>query len=249
MGRVYIAFLRRLWLPVVVFAAFVALCVLAYMKLEGQRWQDALFWITHPHAIDHHRVRDLTKLFSLFVYVGVFGFQIWVAERVFMTIFRRQSTEAWRTTVNDVTIESMRDHFIICGYGQVGRTVVDQLRRFAIGFVLIESSEGLYRQLLKEGVFVVQGDAKRHDILQMAGIERARGICIAIDNDADNLYITVTARALNPKLKIITRAGQQRYAEAIRNSGADEVVIPEYEGGLMTGRMIQKFYPVRAKLA
>jgi voltage-gated potassium channel len=73
--------------------------------------------------------------------------------------------------------------------------------------------------------------------------DRARGICIVIDNDADNLYITVTARALNPNVKIITRAGQQRYANAIRNSGADEVIIPEYEGGLMTGRMIQNIIP------
>ena len=69
-----------------------------------------------------------------------------------------------------------------------------------------------------------------------------------IDNDADNLYITVTARSLNENLKIITRAGQQRYAQAIRTSGADEVVIPEYEGGLMTGRMIERFYPAHSKL-
>ena len=71
---------------------------------------------------------------------------------------------------------------------------------------------------------------------------------MVIDNDADNLYITVTARSLNSRAKIITRAGQQRYANAIRNSGADEVVIPEYDGGLMTGRMIQKYYPVQTNL-
>jgi voltage-gated potassium channel len=81
-----------------------------------------------------------------------------------------------------------------------------------------------------------------------AGIQRARGICIVIDNDSDNLYITVTARSLNADTKIITRAGHQRYANAIRNSGADEVIIPEYEGGLMTGRMIQKYYPVLSNL-
>ncbi|HZD54861.1 MAG TPA: NAD-binding protein, partial [Candidatus Aquicultoraceae bacterium] len=62
-----------------------------------------------------------------------------------------------------------------------------------------------------------------------------------IDNDADNLYITVTAKAMNPALRIITRAGQQRYAQAMRNSGADEVIIPEYEGGMMVGRMIEKY--------
>ena len=94
----------------------------------------------------------------------------------------------------------------------------------------------------------IQGDAKRHDVLQSAGIERAQGIRIVIDNDADNLYITVTARALNPNVKIITHAGQQRYANPIRNSGADEVIIPEFEDGLMTGRMIQKYYPVKTNL-
>jgi voltage-gated potassium channel len=177
------------------------------------------------------------------VYAGVFAFQLWVAERVAVTIFNRQGMEAWRTMVNDVSIDKIRDHFIICGYGQVGRTVVDQLTRLEIPFVLIETNEGLCRELLKEKVLAIQGDAKRHDVLQSAGIERARGVCIVIDNDADNLYITVTAKSLNPKARIITRAGQSRYAQAMRNSGADEVIIPEYEGGLMTGRMIAKFYP------
>jgi len=243
MFRILLLFLRRLWLPLVFFAGFSLMCVLVYRRLEGVSWQDALFWMIHPHAIEARRVRNATKLFAIFVYVGVFGFQLWVAERVAVTIFKRQGVEAWRTMVNDITIEKIKDHFIICGYGQVGRTVVDQLNRLKIPFVLIETNEGLCRELLKEKMLVIQGDSKRHDILQSAGIERARGVCIVIDNDADNLYITVTAKALNPKARIITRAGQSRYAQAMRNSGADEVIIPEYEGGLMTGRMIAKFYP------
>jgi voltage-gated potassium channel len=243
MIRVFLLFLRRLWLPLVVFAGFSLMCVLVYRHLEGLRWQDALFWMIQPHAIDYLKVRNATKFFSLFVFVGVFAFQIWVAERVLITIFNRQSMEAWRTMVNDVNIDKLRDHFIICGYGQVGRTVVDQLTRLQIPFVLIETNEGLCRELLKDRILVIQGDSKRHDVLEAAGIGRARGVCIVIDNDADNLYITVTAKALNPKARIITRAGQARYAQAMRNSGADEVIIPEYEGGLMTGRMISKYYP------
>jgi voltage-gated potassium channel len=243
MFRIARAFARRLWLPLVMFVGFSLLCVVVYRRLEGLTWQDALFWMIQPHAIDAHRVRNSTKLFSIFVYCGVFAFQLWVAERVAVTIFKRQGVEVWRTMVNDLSIENLCDHFIICGYGQVGRTVVDQLKRLKIPFVLIESNEGLCRELLKEKILAIQGDAKRHDMLQSAGIERARGVCIVIDNDADNLYITVTAKALNPKARIITRAGHSRYAQAMRNSGADEVIIPEYEGGLMTGRMIAKFYP------
>ncbi len=243
-----IVFLRRLALPAVLFAGFNVLCVLVYRRLEGLHWQDAFFWITHPHSIDYRQIHDSTKFFAVFVYFCVFAFQIWIAERVLVTIFRRQGMEAWKSMMNDISLEKARDHFIVCGYGQVGRTVVDQLQRLEIPMVLIETDEGLYRQLLANGVAVIQGDAKRHDVLLAAGIQRARGICIVIDNDADNLYITVTARSLNSRLKIITRAGQQRYAQAIRTSGADEVVIPEYEGGLMTGRMIERFYPAHSKL-
>ncbi len=215
MIRVFLLFLRRLWLPLVVFAGFSLMCVLVYRHLEGLRWQDALFWMIQPHAIDYQKVRNATKFFSLFVFVGVFAFQIWVAERVLITIFNRQSVEAWRTMINDVNIDKLRDHFIICGYGQVGRTVVDQLTRLEIPFVLIETNEGICRELLKDRILVIQGDSKRHDVLEAAGIERARGVCIVIDNDADNLYITVTAKALNPKARIITRAGQARYAQAM----------------------------------
>jgi len=246
--RVLVVFFRRLWLPLLLLAAFNLLCVLVYSMLEGVRWQDALFWITHSHSIDYREVQDATKFFAIFVFMGVFAFQIWIAERVLITIFSRQGKEVWKAMINDVSIDNVRDHFIVCGYGQVGRTVVDQLVRLNVPFVLVESNEGLYRQLLTDQVPVVQGDAKRHDVLEAAGIERARGICIVIDNDADNLYITVTAKSLNPGLKIITRAGQQRYAQAIRNSGADEVIIPEYEGGLMAGRMIEKYAPVQKKL-
>jgi len=244
MARVFILFVRRLWLPILVFAGFNLFCIAGYMWLQHLRWQDAMFWILNPHSIDYRHVRDATKFFAILVYAGVFAFQIWVAERIAITIFSRQGREVWKSMVNDANIEKLKGHFIICGYGQVGRTVVDQLQRLEIPFVLIENNEGLYRELLKDGVSALQGDAKRHDVLLSAGIQRARGICIVIDNDADNLYITITARSLNPEAKIITRAGHQRYANAMRNSGADEVIIPEYEGGMMTGRMIQKYYPV-----
>jgi voltage-gated potassium channel len=245
MLRIAMLFVRRLWLPLLLLAGFLGVCVAVYVRLEGLSSVDALFWIIHNHSIDYRVVHTSTKIFALFVYAGVFAFQIWIAERILLTIFSHQGVEAWKSMVNEVNVDRLRNHFIICGYGQVGRTVVDQLERLEIPFVLIETNEGLCLELLNDGTPVIQGDAKRHDILQKAGLEHARGICIVIDNDADNLYITVTARSLNPKVKIITRAGQQRYATAMRNSGADDVIIPEYEGGLMTGRMIQKYYPTQ----
>ena len=151
--------------------------------------------------------------------------------------------------INDVNSEKVRDHFIICGYGHMGRAVADQLSRAGMPFVVIETNEELHRELLKDGVPVIHGDAQRRDVLLSAGIERARGICVVIDNDLVNLSITIIARSLNTQLKIITRAGQRRYADSLRKSGADEVIIPEYLGGLTVGRMIRKYYSVQAILA
>jgi voltage-gated potassium channel len=247
MMRVVLLFLRRLWLPLIFFLGLSLMCS-STSTSKACAGRTRFSGIVNPQAIEYRRVRDATKFFSIFVYFAVFAFQIWVAERLLLTVFNRQSGEAWRTMVNDISIDKLCDHFIICGYGQVGRTVVDQLTRLDIPFVLVETSESLCRELLKDKALAIQADAKRHDILRAAGIERARGVCIVIDNDNDNLYIIVTAKALNPRARIITRAGQARYAHAMRNSGADEVIIPEYEGGLMTGRMIAKYYPVLTNL-
>jgi hypothetical protein len=121
MGRITILFLRRWWLPTIVFGAFCLICVAVYTTLEGLRAIDVFFWIFHPHSIDYRSVRAATKLFSIFVYVGVFAFQVWIAERVLVTIFNRQGLEAWKSMINDANIAKLKDHFIICGYGQVGR--------------------------------------------------------------------------------------------------------------------------------
>ena len=231
---------RRLALPILALAGFLVICVAGYVWLEGVRWVDALYWTIHPYALPHDRIRDATKIYSIAVYVGVFAFQVWIAERVLVSLFHPEGRTAWRTMMTDLAIENARGHFILCGYGQVGRTVVEQLRRTNVPFVLIESSDGLYRQLLNEGILVIHGDAKRHSVLEAAGIERARGICALIDNDADNLYITITAKSLNANLHVITRAGHERYAQAMRSAGADDVVIPEHEGGVIVGRIINR---------
>ena len=157
MSRIFIVFLRRLWLPILLLGGFIVVCTFTYMKMEHLRWLDALFWIVHPHSIEYRSVHNGTKAFSIFVYFGVFAFQIWIAERVLVTIFSRHGSEAWKSMLNEINIDRLRDHFIICGYGQVGRTVVDQLNRFEIPFVLIETNEGLYRELLADGVPVIQG--------------------------------------------------------------------------------------------
>lgn len=115
--------------------------VAVYMALEGVALVDALFWITHPHALHPQKVTTPTKLFALVVYTGVFFFQVWIAERVLVTIFGGAGTAAWGRMMNQLNVAGLRDHCVICGYGQVGRTVVEQLTRAGIPCVLVETDE------------------------------------------------------------------------------------------------------------
>ena len=80
MGRIFIVFLKRLWLPLLVLAGFLGVCVIFYVRVEGLRPLDALFWVIHPHSIEYRAVHKSTKIFSMFVYAGVFALQIWIAE-------------------------------------------------------------------------------------------------------------------------------------------------------------------------
>ncbi len=232
--------------PLFTLALFVSGVVLFYMHTESVSWIDGFFWITHPHAIPATS-NEQTKLFAVFVYYGVLFFQIWIVERIIVSIFRKETTKLWSSRVNEIKISRLKNHFIICGYGQVGRTVIDQLVKATYPFVLIETNEGLCTELMKEGILVLHGSAKRRDVLMNARIERANSLCVLIDNDADNLYISITAKALNPNVKVICRAGQLRYAEAMKNAGVDEVVIPEYEGGLVVARQLQEYMPIDKK--
>jgi len=93
---------------------------------------DALFRVIHPHSSEYRTVHNSTKISSIFVYAGVFTLQIWISERFLLTIFSRHGVEGWRTMVNEVNVNRLRDRFIICGYGQVGHTIVDHLQRFDI---------------------------------------------------------------------------------------------------------------------
>jgi hypothetical protein len=127
MGRIFVVFIRRLRLPFLLFAGFGLLCVRVYMRLEGLRWQDALFWILNPHTIDYHTVHNSTKFLPGSSLWEFLPFRYGIAERVAVTIFSRHGTEVWKSIVNEISLEKWKGHFMIRGYGQVGRTVMDQL--------------------------------------------------------------------------------------------------------------------------
>jgi voltage-gated potassium channel len=123
-------------------------------------------------------------------------------------------------------IGHLSGHYVICAYGRVGRAVMEELQRRNYTSVVIESKPELEPLLGEHGVRYLSGDPADESVLRQAGIERARGLICAVDSDAANVFITLTARALNPDLRIVARAAERASIGKLVRAGADEVVSP-----------------------
>jgi voltage-gated potassium channel len=128
-------------------------------------------------------------------------------------------------------IEALDDHFIICAYGRVGRTVAREFQRAGVDFVVVEEREDLEEQMVEDGVAYLIADPSLEPALRAVGMERARGLVCAVDSDATNVYIALTARSLNPDIFIVARASEPYSAERLTKAGADRVISPYVTSG------------------
>lgn len=130
-------------------------------------------------------------------------------------------------------IKKLHQHFIVCGGGETGRHVIEELVKNMEKVVLIDHLEdNLEKSKNIKGLLYIQGSATDDNNLISAGIERASGIVICLPSDKDNLYVTMTARMINSKIRIISRMVEQSIEPKLRKAGADSVVSPNFIGGL-----------------
>ncbi len=128
-------------------------------------------------------------------------------------------------------VRRMTGHYIVCGFGRVGREIADEFTAERIDFVIVDSNEDSLRRAVAAGFAVVHGNAADVETLKAAGTERARGLVTAVDSDADNIYVTLSARVLKPDLFIVARANRADAEPKLRLAGANRVVSPYTMGG------------------
>lgn len=137
--------------------------------------------------------------------------------------------------LNDKRLEKeilrLNNHYIVCGFGRNGYQVCQELKRSNSQFLVIEIDEEKYSKAVLEGYTVIHGNAIEDEVLQLAGIERAKGLVATLANDADNVFVTLTARELNEKLHIVTRASYAKTEKKLFRAGANAVVAPNVIGG------------------
>jgi voltage-gated potassium channel len=138
------------------------------------------------------------------------------------------------------TIERMQDHFIICGYGRVGRQVAEEFRASSVDYVVVDFSEVAIAAAREHGDLLIEGNATEDEDLRRAGLERAAGLVVASDDDADNLYITLSARSVRKDLQIVARASDESAERKLQLAGADRVVMPYTAAGRTMANLVLK---------
>ena len=201
-----------------------------YHYLEGWPWFDGVYMVvTTLTTIGYQEVHPLShagRIFNIFVILagvsllllGVGALSQALLEFELQSFFGRRRMER--------EIGRLENHFIICGMGRVGRSVARELARKPVPFVMIENADAKRQRYASENWLVVAGDATLEQTLREAQIERASGLIAATTTDATNLYIVLTARGLNPHLKIIARASEDSAEKHLLTAGADSVVSP-----------------------
>lgn len=226
--------LRRLRLPLVGVALIFAYGVAGYVVL-GFDPVGALFMtslaLTTAGFNPAGELSDAARLFTVTIAVlGVSAFLVLLA--IITSAFAdAQLGAASRRRKMDRRISELRNHFILCAYGRVGRTVARDLRDEGVAFVVLEPNEELEEKLQRDGVLYMVGDPTSETLLRKAGIEHASGLLCAMDSDSTNVYITLSARSLNPTIFIAARAREPETADRLRMAGADRVVSPYVTSG------------------
>ena len=129
-------------------------------------------------------------------------------------------------------LETLSDHFIVCGYGRIGSIVAHQFRRQHVPYVVIERNPERVQAAIEDGALAVEADASREEVLKRVGIERARGLIAAVGTDAENVYAVLSARVMRPDLLIIGRAETEDATQKLKRAGANRVISP-YQIGAM----------------
>ena len=232
---------RRL-LPALTFLAAIAVVgVLGYTYLEKWPLLDSVYMIVITlFTVGFEEVHPLSpagRIFTIFIIVGGVGSAIYAAGQVVEIIVAGEMSGYRRRRNMEKKIREMKDHYIICGFGRVGHQVAQVFETGQVPFTVIDPKQESLDELEAKDVPVLIGDATDDAVLMAAGIDCARGLIACSDSDVANVYITLSARQLNPSLNIVARASLKETEKKLALAGANRVISPYFISGVRMAAM------------
>lgn len=201
-----------------------------YMIIEGWPLADALYMtIITMSTVGYHEVNGLSmtgRLFTMGLIVLGVGLFFYIAGVMVQFVVEGRIREVLGRRRLEKKIQKQKDHYIVCGYGRIGRVLCQHLARGGVDMVVVEKDDRFVRQLDEDGLLYVLGDATEEESLVLAGIDRAKGLVAALGTDSEDVYLVLTARQLKPSLYILARANQASSTKKLLAAGADKVISP-----------------------
>ncbi len=222
----------------VVIALFLVLTlgVVGYRTFEGWRTLDALYMtvitIASVGFSEVHKLTDVGRIFTMFLILFGSGVLVYGVSTLTAIVVEGELTDTLRRRKMQKAIDKLRGHFIVCGAGQTGRYIIDELVKLSRDFVVVEKDRERVKALLDQDILCIEGDATQDAILHEAQVERAHGLVTVLHSDAVNLFVALTARHLNPHIRIVAKSVEDESEQKLRAVGADVVVSTNRIGGL-----------------
>lgn len=213
-----------------------------YMIIEGWDIFDSLYMtvitITSVGYGEVHEIGKAGRLFTVFLIIIGIGFVIYVAGAVVQFMLEGQIRAILGRRRLDKKIDRLRDHYIVCGYGRIGRLLCKNIQKKSINLVVIEKNEELHQIMDKDGVLYILENATDEATLIKAGIKHAKGLIAVLGADIDNVFLVLTARQLKPDLYITARACHEESKAKLQAAGANKVESPYDIGALSMAQRI-----------
>ncbi len=225
----------RLLIAAGLLLAVITLGTVGYVYLERWSWFDALYMtITTLSTVGGGEPRALStsaRWLTLAVIVVGVGVMTYTLLALVAYLLEGQLGIAFGTGKVRRQVARLNNHFILCGFGRVGREIVNEFIAEKVPFVIVDVNQESLEKASRAGHLVVTGNPAEVEVLKAAGIERARGLVTAVDADADNIFVTLSARALKPDIFIVARANQADSQPKLRLAGANRIISPYSIGG------------------
>ena len=221
---------KQFILHFILFACLLIFGAVGYIVIEGWSFMDALYMTVITLATvgygEVHEISPEGRLFTvILIFLGV-GFFLYVVGNVIQFLVEGRIRHILGRRILDKQISKLKNHFIVCGYGRVGRALYSYLIQKHIDVVVIEQNPNRVSAMDEDGILYIMGGATDEAILMKAGIKRARGIISVLGSDADNVFLVLIAKRLNPKIFVVARANQNETEQTLYSAGADKVVSP-----------------------
>ncbi len=213
-----------------------------YIFIEGYNFIEALFMtvitITTVGYGTIHALSEAGIIFTIFLITISFVIVGFIVQNLSRILADGEILRQIKNRKRQRIMNKMENHVIVCGYGLNGSHAVEELLQNNENVVVIDIRENIERSFDHEKIVFINGDAKKEEVLHFAKIEKAKALITALSNDAENLFVVLTARELNPNLRIISRANEDSTDHKLRMAGADNVILPDSVGGVRMAKLV-----------